>query len=207
MYYTAENLPYKHTQVTRVNIHKSIKLQWIRKIYIDKGSPFSPDKLSKSYLRLAGQGRRGISMSTVQCGIRQVPVRWIDGSGMPRQKMKIDGRRKIIDHIINSGKGNLTLVTQSKYKNLTLKDSVNEFKLGEKFDCQNSDTILDHMNGEWAKRNNSAVSGGHLLKGMEDKWGKAENAPAVDNDITKRGIYFTNDKPNINKVTHNIYTL
>ena len=28
------------------------------------------------------------------------------------------------------------------------------------------------MNGEWAKRNNSAVSGGHLLKGMEDKWGK-----------------------------------
>ena len=86
--------------------------------------------------------------------------------------MKIDGRRKIIDHIINSGKGNLTLVTQSKYKNLTLKDSVNEFKLGEKFDCQNSDTILDHMNGEWAKRNNSAVSGGHLLKGMEDKWGK-----------------------------------
>lgn len=91
---------------------------------------------------------------------------------MPRQKMKIDGRRKIIDHIINREKGNLTLVTQSKYKNLTLKDSVNEFKLGEKFDCQNSDTILDHMNGEWAKRNNSAVSGGHLLKGMEDKWGK-----------------------------------
>lgn len=125
---------------------------------------------------------------------------------MPRQKMKIDGRRKIIDHIINREKGNLTLVTQSKYKNLTLKDSVNEFKLGEKFDCQNSDTILDHMNGEWAKRNNSAVSGGHLLKGMEDKWGKAENAPADDNDITKRGIYFTNDKPNINKVTHNIYT-
>ena len=52
--YTAGNL---ENREIRINTHKSralkynksIKLQWIRKIYIDKGSPFSPDKLSKSY--------------------------------------------------------------------------------------------------------------------------------------------------------------
>ena len=54
VYYTAENLANREI---RINTHrlrasicnKSMKLQWIRKIYIDKGSPFSPDKLSKSY--------------------------------------------------------------------------------------------------------------------------------------------------------------
>lgn len=75
-------------------------------------------------------------------------------------------------------------------------NSINVFYT-KKYSNNNEESIIKHMRGEWDKKNNTAVSGGHLLKAMEILWGKSysNSSPTLQSN-PKLGIHFEGNIPN-----------